>query len=77
MQQECQHVFSAGCVFLTGVSRGGKLVFSSSDSVSCLPLWRSDRAKKTALKGWRGGRGWGGGGGAARRGGGRKSSLGG
>ena len=55
MQEECQHVFSAGRVFLTGVSRGGKLVFSSSDSVSCLPLWRSDRAKKTAVKGWRDG----------------------
>ncbi len=56
MQEECQHVFSAGCVFLMGVSSGDKLGLSSSDSVSCLPLWRSDQAKKTAWGGWRGGR---------------------
>lgn len=47
MQEECQHVFTAGCVFLMGVSSG--------DSVSCLPLWRSDQAKKTAWVGLRGG----------------------
>lgn len=54
MQEECQHVFSAGCVFLTGVSRGGEnKSFSSSASISCLPLWRSDQARKTAWEGRR------------------------
>lgn len=47
MQEECQHVLSAGCVFLMGVSHSGKRVFSSSNLVSCLLLWRRARAKKT------------------------------